>query len=50
MNDRKDGQPWTIESAVAENESRHEKTDHSAVRAELAAIRVYVQIEWEVVL
>jgi hypothetical protein len=46
----KDGQPWTIESAVAEYESRHGKIADPAVRAELAAIRVYVQIEWEIAL
>jgi hypothetical protein len=46
----KDGQPWTIESAVAEYESRHGKIEDPAVRAELAAIRVYVQIEWEIAL
>ncbi len=46
----RDGQPWTIESAVAEYESRHGKIEDAGVRAELAAIRVYVQIEWEIVL
>jgi hypothetical protein len=46
----KDGQPWTIESAVAEYESRHGEIGDPAVRAELAAIRVYVQIEWEIAL
>jgi len=46
----KHGQPWTIESAVAEYESRHGKIEDPAVRAELAAIRVYVQIEWEIAL
>mgnify|MGYP001825904271 CR=1 FL=1 len=46
----RDGQPWTVESAVAEYESRHGKIEDPAVRAELAAIRVYVQIEWEIAL
>ena len=46
----KDDQPWTIESAVAEYESRHGEIGDPAVRAELAAIRVYVQIEWEITL
>lgn len=46
----RDGRPWTIEAAVAEYESRHEKITDAAVRAELAAIRVYVQIEWEIAL
>jgi hypothetical protein len=36
----RDGQPWTIEAAVAEYESRHGKIADPAVRAELAAIRV----------
>ena len=45
-----DGQPWTIEAAVAEHEKRHGKIEDPAVRADLAAIRVYAQIEWEIAL
>ncbi|RKZ16235.1 hypothetical protein DRQ53_06895 [bacterium] len=44
----RDGQPWTIEAAVVEYEGQHGAIKEPAVRAELAAIRVYVQIEWEI--
>jgi hypothetical protein len=43
-----DGQRLTAEAAVAEYESRHGAIADPAVRAELSAIPVHVQIEWEI--
>lgn len=43
-----DGEPWTIEGAVAAYEKEAGVIADSAVRAELARIRVYLQIEWEI--
>ena len=44
----RDGRPWTIEVVVAEYEKTAGAIGDSVARAELAAIRVYVQIEWEI--
>ena len=44
----RNGSAWTVEAAVAEFERTNGSIGDAVTRAELVAIRVYVQIEWEI--
>lgn len=44
----RDGRAWTVEAAVVAYESAQGPIADEKVRAELAAIRVYVQLEWDI--